>query len=115
MENLVISFIRYVPNRFLYTLVIGTIIMEMSSSFFLRVAHVSPMVKLERMFATKTKYWDQRNWKKDATMIGTMVTIPTTTYTTNRTVLRQDLELIQTQIVARHGIRYCFLYIENED
>ncbi|CAI5744230.1 unnamed protein product [Peronospora destructor] len=54
------------------------------------------------MFATKTKYWDQRNGNKDAEL-SALSAIATTT---DRVPLQQELELIQTQIVARHGIRY---------
>ncbi|CAI5722447.1 unnamed protein product [Peronospora effusa] len=54
------------------------------------------------MFATKTKYWDQRNANKD----DVLSTLPAIANLTDRVPLRSELILVQTQIVARHGIRY---------
>ncbi|KAG7388948.1 PHOsphatase [Phytophthora pseudosyringae] len=70
---------------------------------------VSTADKFEHMFATKTKYWDQRDGSSnynDAVMVESLMTLSGVAEATERAPLRQELELIQTQIVARHGIRY---------
>ncbi|KAL4127799.1 hypothetical protein PRIC2_006798 [Phytophthora ramorum] len=62
---------------------------SISSSSIFRSPTTPQTDHFEHIFATKTKYWDQRHANSS-----------------DRTPLRQELELIQTQIVARHGIRY---------
>ncbi|CAI5707054.1 unnamed protein product [Peronospora farinosa] len=100
--------IRYVNNHLLRALVPLVLIVIGSSLFLMdnlntsRVSQVSQKLKYERMFATKTKYWDQRNANKD----DVLSTFPAIANLTYRVPLRSELILIQTQIVARHGIRY---------
>ncbi|KAG1711484.1 hypothetical protein DVH05_008736 [Phytophthora capsici] len=70
---------------------------------------VSTIDKMEHMFATKTRYWDQRHGclsNDNIAMARTLVALPAHANMTNQSPLRQELKLIQTQIVARHGIRY---------
>ncbi|RQM18127.1 hypothetical protein DD237_000133 [Peronospora effusa] len=100
--------IRYVNNHLLRALVPLVLIVIGSSLFLMdtlntsRVSQVSQKLKYERMFATKTKYWDQRNANKD----DVLSTLPAIANLTDRVPLRSELILVQTQIVARHGIRY---------
>ncbi|RLN13944.1 hypothetical protein BBJ28_00010528 [Nothophytophthora sp. Chile5] len=70
-------------------------------------AHVS--AGFAHMFATKTMYWDQREaqgGRNDASLMRALVALPALAETPSRALFRQELQLIQTQIVARHGIRY---------
>ncbi|KAI9986364.1 hypothetical protein PInf_025304 [Phytophthora infestans] len=55
------------------------------------------------MFATKTKYWDQR---KAPEVLETVLALPGLAPINDQSPRRQEFELIQTQLVARHGIRY---------
>ncbi|RLN95363.1 hypothetical protein BBJ28_00005482 [Nothophytophthora sp. Chile5] len=54
------------------------------------------------MFATKTMYWNQREAKgdkNDAALMRALVALPALAETPNRALFRQELQLIQTQIV----------------
>lgn len=80
--------------------------MDPSSAF--RPTQVSSSDTFEHMFATKTKYWDQRSAvaiNSEANFTRSMLPLRALELS-DQTPLRQDLELIQTQIVARHGVRY---------
>ncbi|KAE9343400.1 hypothetical protein PF008_g9697 [Phytophthora fragariae] len=81
--------------------------LDPSSPF--RSAEVPNSDKFEHMFATKTKYWDQRNVEainSVAILTRAMLPLRALKISADQTPLREDLKLIQTQIVARHGVRY---------
>ncbi|KAF4035886.1 Histidine phosphatase superfamily (branch 2) [Phytophthora infestans] len=68
-----------------------------------RLSKGTSLDKFEHMFATKTKYWDQR---KAPEVLETVLALPVLAPINDQSPRRQEFELIQTQLVARHGIRY---------
>ena len=98
------------PTRFLRARALVPLLLLVSGSSWLVLEtlptsrgskDVSQTLKFERMFATKTKYWDQRTAKNENVLSNR----PASAAKTDHVALRHELELIQTQIVARHGIR----------
>jgi hypothetical protein len=110
---------RRVPNHLLQALALTSLIfialtVQVPSSSSLnslqgfRFPEVHPSDRFEHMFATKTKYWDQRNGESDDNELAKrrlLMASPGLANSANRAPLRQELELLQTQIVARHGTR----------
>ncbi|KAG3228819.1 hypothetical protein PC129_g624 [Phytophthora cactorum] len=96
----------------LCSLVLIAVATQIPSSFLLDTPSIfrfpkdSTTDKFEHMFATKTKYWDQRNAIDSNNVPGMMGTLLALPDMNDRSPCRQELELIQTQMVARHGIRY---------
>ncbi|ETI33926.1 hypothetical protein F441_19279 [Phytophthora nicotianae CJ01A1] len=99
----------------LCSLVFIVVATQIPSSFLLdtpsifRFSKRSTTDKFEHMFATKTKYWDQRegmNINNDPAVEGAILTFPGLADMNDQTPHQSKLELIQTQLVVRHGIRY---------
>ncbi|CAH0515479.1 unnamed protein product [Peronospora belbahrii] len=68
-----------------------------------RDSRASQLFQFEHVFGTKTKYWDQR---EGVDRMNNGLDLSRFDDTSNWDPLRQELKLIQTQIVARHGTRY---------
>ncbi|GMF35308.1 unnamed protein product [Phytophthora fragariaefolia] len=119
---------RHVSNRSLKAMGLGSLVivvvvmqilslLSSDSPGSIRSAELSAADKFEHMFATKTKYWNQRtistiNSEAISTISGeailTRAMFPLRVLATSpdQTPSRQELELVQTQIVARHGTRF---------
>ncbi|GMF09330.1 unnamed protein product [Phytophthora lilii] len=104
---------RVLQAAALAALVLVAVVTQIPSSLSLRSSNAirspeaSTTNKFEHMFATKTKYWNQRKDETDgdeSAIARALVSPPVNADIFNGPPFH-ELELIQTQIVARHGIR----------